>query len=158
MEGNYPMHRSTFVGFLEATKSPTQTRCRSISKDNARLLAYLAELVETIGGFNVVAQRAEAQRLCEDYPWEELPITEVIVDEDNSHLCLVRLDKEAPVGSTLKVEAFFLALQARFERHPAFTIVVPVWIRIDEEQTRRVDIPLDSLEVDEDLGVLRLRF
>jgi hypothetical protein len=129
-----------------------------MSEENSGLLDYLGELREAIGGFSVVAQRVEEQRVSDEYTWEELPIAEVTVDEDEGHICLVRPDKELAGGAGLNVESFFDALRTKLEQHPDFTIVVSVWFQADEEHTAGVDMPLDSVEVDEDVGVLRLRF
>jgi hypothetical protein len=128
------------------------------SEDNAGLLEYLAGLIEPIGAFKVVSRREKEQTAPGSVKAEDLPIIEVISDESDDEICMVRKEPEVDSAVALNLESFYRELQAEVTRHPNFKLVVSEWFQIDEDHRGRIDIALAGVEVDEDAKVLRLMF
>ena len=128
------------------------------SEDNAGLLEYLSELIEHIGVFTVVSRREKEQRVPGSVRADDLPIIEVMSDESDDEICMVRKELEGDAAVALNLESFYRELHAEVTRHPNFKLVVSEWFQIDEEHRGRIDIALSGVEVDEGAKVLRLIF
>jgi hypothetical protein len=128
------------------------------SEDNTGLLEYLAELIEHIGVFTVVSRSEKEQPVPGSLKADDLPIIEVMSDESDDEICMVRKEAAGDAAVALDLESFYLKLQAEVTQHPNFKLVVSEWFQIDEEHRGRIDVALSGVEVDEDAEVLRLIF
>ena len=115
-------------------------------------LDFLAEVNEQFSHFNVVACKQQ------DANPDDLPIIEVVADESDNEICMIRSASPGNKDAVLKLEVFHQNLRNELERYPDYSLMVSEWFQIDEEHTGRLDMPLDSVEIDEDAEVLRLLF
>jgi hypothetical protein len=115
-------------------------------------LEFLEEVTEPFGHFSVVARKQQ-----ESNP-NDLPIIEVVADESDNEICLIRGASPDQEGAGLNLEAFHQSLRHKLEQYPDYSLMVSEWFQVDEEHTGRLDMPLDSVEIDENVKVLRLLF
>lgn len=128
------------------------------SEDNAGLLEYLGELIERIGFFTVVSRREQEDSGSGNLNSDDLPIVDVMSDESDEEICIVRKEPEGSARVALNLESFYREMRAQLAGHPNFKLVVSEWFQIDEEHRGRIDIALSGVEVDEDVEVVRLMF
>jgi hypothetical protein len=116
------------------------------------VLNFLAEVTEQFSHFNVVARKQQ------DANPEDLPIIEVVADESDNEICMIRSASPGNEDAALELEVFHQNLRTELEQCPDYSLMVSEWFQIDEEHTGRLDMPLDSVEIDEVAEVLRLLF
>jgi hypothetical protein len=127
------------------------------SEDNAGLLEYLAGLIEHIGGVTVVSCR-EGGGDRSGPASHDVPIVEVVSDESDDQICIVRKGPGENPRVPLSLESFYRQMQAQIARHPFSRLVVSEWFQIDDEHRGRIDMALSGIELDEDSEVVRLIF
>jgi hypothetical protein len=115
-------------------------------------LEFLGELTEQFSHFNVVARNQQ------ESDQNDLPIIEVVVDESDHGISIVRSTPPDNKDVALNLGAFYQDLKNEIEQYPDYSLMVTERFQIDEEHKGRLDMPLDSVEVDEDAEVLRLLF
>jgi hypothetical protein len=117
-----------------------------------QLLSFLSEMSERFPHFSVVAiNQREPNR-------DRLPIKEVKSDRSDNEICLVRSDSTELTKTSLSLDALYSNLRNQIAQNPDYSLMVSDWFRIDDEHTGRVDVPLQSVEVDEDAEEFRLLF
>ena len=110
------------------------------------LLAFIGETAGQFGTFRVVAVNPT--------DGTQVPITEIFIDDGHGEICLV--SKAKADAANLVLSNVFSELQGQLRLHPAYSLTVSEWFEIDAEYTGRFDMPLISIEVDEQSQTVQL--
>ena len=106
------------------------------------LLAFIDDMVTEFPGFGVVAVNQKESNAT------GVRIAEVVADESDNEICLVRATTaQTEAGMTLGV--FRDNLRARIQTHPDYSLMVSEWFEINDGYTARADLPLETVELDE---------
>jgi hypothetical protein len=121
-------------------------------------MEYLAGALEECGHFGVVARREQEPGVVNHLNPNDLPVIEVIVDDSDNEICVVRSAASDKGVSICDFKSFYQTLALRMEEYPGYSLRVSEHFQIDDEHSGRMDMPLTGAEVDEDKEVVRLFF
>ena len=107
------------------------------------LMAFIDQMAAEFSDFNVVALN---QRRSDPIV---VPIGEIVVDTSDNEICLV-CATSAETSDTMNLGVLHENLLATLQSHPDYSLMVSEWFNIDETYTGRADLPLRTVEVNED--------
>jgi hypothetical protein len=121
-------------------------------------LEFLADVAEHYSHFGVVARRQQQPDTNPLSIPDDLPIIEVVADKNSGEICIIQSDSPSGKDAALNLEVFHQSLRKQLEQCADYSLVVSQWFQIDKKRNARLDMPLDTVEIDEEAEVLRLLF
>jgi hypothetical protein len=107
------------------------------------LLAFIDDLATEFPGFTVIAINQNGSDPTDGR------IAEVVADDTDNEICLVRA-KKAQIDAGMNLGAFRDNLRATIQRHPDYSLMISEWLELEDGYTARADLPLKSVELNEE--------
>jgi hypothetical protein len=106
------------------------------------LLAFIDDIATEFPNFNVLAVNQK-----ESNP-TGVRITQVVADDGDNEICLVRATN-AQTDAGMNLGVFRDNLRVTIQTHPNYSLMVSEWLEIDDGYTARADLPLQTVELNE---------
>jgi hypothetical protein len=106
------------------------------------LLAFIDDMATEFPSFSVVAVNQKESNAT------AVRITEVVADESDNEICLVRATT-AQTDAGMNLGVFRDNLRTTIQTHSDYSLMVSEWFEIDDGYTARADLPLKTVELNE---------